>query len=136
MSSGRLGSHDRKVNVGVCHYVEEVGEHVLGDDCHDLDDLSVGVTDGADRLDIRFADLATRSCDRCCERDGGVCLRIRRTAVTVSGDFRGIELGEVGGEVAVRRQAVVAAFTCATASAMRSRVFTSRVFASAAFWLK
>ena len=54
-SGGVGGAYDRKVDVGLRHLVQEVGEAILGHDGDDLDDLAVAKP--ASRTDLISASL-------------------------------------------------------------------------------
>lgn len=86
-SCGFGGVDDREVDFRPADDVDQVGEHVLGHEGDDLDDLGIGITGCPNRLQIGigratgvFGDLARKS-------DGRIGLRIRRYAAAVQRDL-------------------------------------------------
>ena len=75
----------------------------------DLDDLRIGVTGRAYRLQVFVADMAPRTGHLGREAHRSVGLRVVRSAAAVGGDFSVVEFGQVLAQVGMRRQAVGAA---------------------------
>ena len=91
----------------------------------DLDDLGFAVARALYRGDVGVAYLAAGLGDLDREAHGGGGFGVGRGALAVERGVFGRDLGEIEADISVRRQAIIAAVSSATAIAMRSRVFTS-----------
>jgi hypothetical protein len=108
-SGGAGGANDRKIDISLRDHVEQVGEDVLGGNSEDLHDLAIAEAGIADRLDVSLGDVSTLAHDPGCETHGGIRLRVTGRTLAIESDLLGADLGEVQAQIAVRREAVVAA---------------------------
>ena len=76
---------------------------------HDLDQLRIVIAGELDGTDIVLAHMATFPRHFGGEPDSRVGLGVVGSTITVGGDLRVIELGEVLAEIGMGRQAIVAA---------------------------
>src|ERR1700709_596390 len=120
--------HDGEVDVSLRNDVEQVGEDVLGGNGEDFYDLAVTEAGVADRLNVGGGDMPTLAHDLACQPHGGIRLRVAGFALAIEGNLLGADPRQIEPEICVSRQAIIAAVDLATANAIRSRVFTSRVF--------
>src|SRR5579863_3243265 len=97
------GANHGEVDIGFGDVVDEVRQKVLRDDGDDLDDLRVAETGVPHRRKIRLAHLAAGCRDLRREANGGVGLRVTRSAFAVQCDFFGRYLREVDAEIGMRR---------------------------------
>ncbi len=81
----------------------------MGDDANDLDQGRIGKTSGAGGGQRCRVDPALTAGHFGSEAHGGVGLGIGRSTSPVGADFCRIKFGEMGGEIAVGRAALIAA---------------------------
>ena len=99
----------RKIDIGLGNVVKEVGHYVFGHEAYDLDDLCLAVACRLHRPDVVIAYLATPLGHLCRKANGRGCFCVSRVGLTIErGVFRR-NFRQVGANVGVRREAIIAA---------------------------
>ena len=99
---GDPGGDFRKVDVGLGHVVDVVGQHIEGHGHDDLDHGAIVEVGFAQRCEVGVGDPAVRFGDAAGEAQRSGSTRVARTAVAGRVDLIAAELGDVAAEVVMR----------------------------------